>query len=280
MGTRIRSAAWLLAGIVVGSALTYSVRPRHRPTPWVGEAEAGLDRIVERVEAVDRPLAEVLDDVARSSGANISVRWAALNEDGFEKSTPVRLRLEGVPLGRVLEELLRQMSPSYPLLRFRADRGAVVISTAKDLNRDSVIRMYDVRDLLDIMTRDALAQNTSAPASETGRGSVLQGNFSNWPRSGAEEARVEAVEQLIMMIQESVSPDHWREAGGALARFAPCLMSWSSPTRPRHTLTCRSYSTNCGDGWWRRAIDAVPPDIGRCCGAIAPRRRRDRPVAS
>jgi hypothetical protein len=136
------------------------------------------------------------------------VNWPRLEAIGVRRAAPVTLTLKGLPLGRVLELVCAQLDPVGAVpVGHHVDRGVIVVSVGSDLAETSVVRIYDVRDLVKAHVDEELRiERLEAPVTQpAGGGSTL---FSPLGAHG------EAIIGLVELIQETVTPLHWREAGG------------------------------------------------------------------
>jgi hypothetical protein len=139
---------------------------------------------------------------------NIVVRWPALKNVGLEPASPVDLRVAKVQLQRALELLAESAEPTAwrtPLAAWEED-GVVIFSTREELDSQSILRLYDVRDLVEAdmaMRTDRKLSGGAATAPATEPASPLE-RFS------------ESMEQLKGAIQDSIDPESWRENGGTV----------------------------------------------------------------
>jgi len=176
-----------------------------------GEAE--LDRIARsklmtRVAALDfvgTPFGDAIEFLRTVSGANIHVNWRALENSGIDETTEVKkIQLRDVTAEKALQVLLEEVDPPTDELGFVVDQGVVTISTKSDLDRKTVTRVYDIRDLI------VQIQGFGGPRINIGQvgGGGLFGDTDNQGLS-----RRELIEQIITMIQETIDPESWRGEG-------------------------------------------------------------------
>jgi hypothetical protein len=132
---------------------------------------------------------EVLRDLTH---ANIVVRWPALEKVGIERKRPVKLRLWDVRLGVVLDVLLDIVNDGTAPISWGEADGIITVSTADDIERSFRPTVYDVRDLIE----------------------TIASLHPDGGREGGADPRTEAVDQITLLITESVAPDTWRDAGG------------------------------------------------------------------
>jgi hypothetical protein len=152
---------------------------------------------------------DVLDLLRDQAGVDILVQWPQLEQAGLDRNAPVTLRLrEPTPVGSVLSLLFRTL-PVH--LTYEIDKGVVVIGAA-EASSPEVTRVYDVSDL--VMFRGEVAPGGGMPGA-AGLPPPGAGGFAG-PGPGAPMAVVvpDEVAQLTHLIQTTVQPDTWREAGG------------------------------------------------------------------
>jgi hypothetical protein len=167
-----------------------------------------LDPIVPLVDFRATTLTKAIDALRDQTGVNIVVRWPALKATGIEPDAPVDLRVRNLPLQRVLE-LLGEVSgaagASGVPLAARADRGVVILSTRDELENETAVRIYDVRDLVesDMAMRSGVRSSAAAPT--TGP-----------DQSTPEDRYIESLEELTYLIKDTTDPESWRDAGGTI----------------------------------------------------------------
>jgi hypothetical protein len=146
------------------------------PTAEDRAMEAQLARRVPEVSFDAVALADAIDFLRDVSGANIFVDWKALEAAGMDRTTPVTLRAKNVSFSHALDMVLQSASGGTTPLAYSTKAGVIQISMGEQLDKDTEVRAYDVRDLV--------------PA----------------------ELEMKA---LVTMLQESVAPNSWRDAGGS-----------------------------------------------------------------
>ncbi len=124
----------------------------------VGDAVLDEDRGYRKLAAVrdsvelaeDDDLAQAVNELRRTSGISIDVNWNELARVGVDRTTPCGgMRLQNVRLATVLQLLLDNVGSAAGVeLGYTVMDGVVRISTAEDLNRHTLVRVYDVSDLL------------------------------------------------------------------------------------------------------------------------------------
>jgi hypothetical protein len=157
-----------------------------RPDP----AAQKLEKILEKVEVQRGRLDRLLTFIATSTGANLTVDWRAMEAAGIESGVAVTMNLQHVSAKAVLKEALTQAGGGNVRISYRIADNIIHISTVDALYHDVITRVYDVRDLID----DTLK---------------------NWKTQRKKGNYQEASDALIRLIQETIDPTIWRDAGGS-----------------------------------------------------------------
>ena len=170
-------------------------------------AEKQLARELPGVRFDNVSLGDAIDFLRDVSGANIFVNWRALEAAGIERNAPVTTRLKNVKLSRAIEHILQNVGGGRIELGFVVKEGVVTISTTEDLDRDTEVRVYDVRDLIVVEEKDEKA---------------------------AQKKREELVTSIIDMLQETVHPDSWVAKGGKIGNVRHLSGQLVVTHTPRH----------------------------------------------
>jgi hypothetical protein len=105
-------------------------------------------------------------------------------------NAPVTLHLRDARLQQVLKQLAREAGGTVAL-DIAIDGNALVFTTAEDAAKFTIVRAYDVEDLLSAATT----------------------------RPGAEGSTL-AAQSLVHLIMENVEPDSWRDNGGLVGSIS------------------------------------------------------------
>jgi hypothetical protein len=146
-------------------------------------ARTAMHQVID-LKLSDTRITDAIDKLRDMTSAQIFVNWKALEAAGVRRDEPLSLRVGNVHASTALDLLLRMASPEGPRLGWMIDNGVVTISTADDLAKNVMIRVYDMRDLL---------------------GKNIQGG-----------ARAEKVRAIVKLLTDRVDPASWREHGGRL----------------------------------------------------------------
>jgi hypothetical protein len=156
----VKAMLILLAALVMVIALQATKRPPQVPAPVKGAAAPGpgigpghgrevFDRRIGELRLEGASLREAVDVLRAKTGANIAVRWAALNIEaddarlGPEARMDVSLR--DVSLGAAVRAIVQTTEPP---LRYGLKDGVVVITGFADMDLPTRPDVYDVRELL------------------------------------------------------------------------------------------------------------------------------------
>ena len=106
-----------------------------------------LQRRYPKFEAKETPFADFIKYFREMAGVNVHVKWGMLEMLGIEKNTRVSVSLRDVTAEKVLNVVLDDVGGLNPV-SFTVDEGVLLISTREDLARRTVVRVYDIRDVL------------------------------------------------------------------------------------------------------------------------------------
>ena len=189
---------------------------------------AQLERPLPEVNFDGAGFTDVIDFLRDVSGANIFVNWKALEDAGVDRNAPVSARLRNVKFAKALTIILDSVSGGTVTLGYTIDDGVITISTGDDIDRNTVTRVYDIRDLIiDIPDfTDAPNFNLQSANQQSqqggGGGGGGQGLFGQQQQrqpgqiEAGSRTRQEMIDEITSLITETISPDSWREAGGAV----------------------------------------------------------------
>jgi hypothetical protein len=156
------------------------------------------------VDLRDVPLEDALKYVAAESNLIIVPDWNALELAGVTRQSAVTVNLPRASTQTVLRFMLRSVPKNEPLTAYVAD-GIVRVTTQAEADRDLVVRVYDVRDLLvEIPNFGVIGGNNGGGGFGGGGGN---GNNNN-------NGREERTEDLIDLITSTIRPDVWDINGG------------------------------------------------------------------
>lgn len=160
----------------------------------------------------------MLQYLADASGVDIQVEWKFVR-DVAPPDKKISLKRYNVSVNEAIREVLRQSSnDDARLLAIHIEPGTVTVSLSDQLNKELVMRVYDVRDLIAAALNPMTALRTwKGPPTTLPSTGLLDGRSD--PRHGLEwmdfvTSPQEAQEELIRNIKQEINPNSWREFGG------------------------------------------------------------------
>ncbi len=183
----------------------------------ISNPPALLNERIEEVALQEVPLDHVLEWISDFTPLNVVVRWEVLEDVGIERDQPITIQVHNLRLSQVLWLILCEAGGPDVRLAYRVDPGLLIVSSEEDLERDMLVRVYDVSDLLLQVPRfPDCPQIDIAQTRGSGSQSVLT------DRGGAEResehpggrAPQDDAERLIEVITGAIEPDSWLVKGG------------------------------------------------------------------
>jgi general secretion pathway protein D len=191
--------------------------------------QAQLDRQLPELQFDAVGFSDVIDFLRDVSGSNLFVNWKSLEAAGVDRNAPVTARLHNVKFSKALNVILDSVGGGQTKLGYTVDEGVITISTAEDLSKNVVVRVYDIRDLIiNVPDFTDAPQFDLSAASNGGQGgggggqggSVMMGNmlFSGGTTSSMTTGptREELVESITKLIEDTVATDSWKDNGGSV----------------------------------------------------------------
>jgi hypothetical protein len=155
-----------------------------------------LVTVLDAVQFDSVPLDKALAKLAEQGRVNLVVDWEDLEAVHVWPDQSIDLRLRGVSLRTALSILLEVAGPDVKLgFRESVSENLIRVATEKKLDDRSILKMYDVRDLIE-RNRKYLAQTSAThPADEA-------------------LTPAELSDRLSDLIEKSVDPGSWFDEGG------------------------------------------------------------------
>lgn len=154
------------------------------PAPTLRQRQFGMQLTPKEAAALEQTLPRdlqtppTLRDAVRAAAAplspNVFFNWRAIEAASGKRDAPVKISLAGMKVG---DAVLTILAAQRPPLACSFDEGVLTISTREDISRNTMTRVYDVRDL---------------------------------GRTTAEH------QQLIIALERDIEPTSWRNAGGSV----------------------------------------------------------------
>ncbi len=108
-----------------------------------------LGKKIKKVQYMENPLSEVMDDLRVRSGLNIVTNWQSLTTWGIEKNRPITLELHDVTVKTVLRVILDKLGGgSDSRLGYVVDENVITISTIEDLRdaAEAAVRLAKIAE--------------------------------------------------------------------------------------------------------------------------------------
>ncbi len=189
------------------------------------ELNRKLSETLPEVRFEQQPFEQVVEFLAEITKINIAVDWTDLADHGIERDKQVTLRLTNLSFRTVLQELIGQVGGEVELAYAVGD-GLLRIATKAKLDKDKMVLIYDIRDLLVNIPRaqrrssfdvtQGMGQGRGAGGGGGGGSGMFQQGAQNQQQEDPNNqgANRVLVEQIIDIIRQTVEPDSWRETGG------------------------------------------------------------------
>ncbi len=150
------------------------------------------------------------------TGVSIFVQWNSLANAGIPRTTPITMQLTNVAAEKVLRLILDEAGAEGIELGYTIDDGVIIIATKEDLATKTVIKTYDIRDLVlrPPNFRDAPEFDLSQVTADTSQGSSSSIFEENDQDEDEVAPQSERIIEIMDLIRESVDPENWRQTGG------------------------------------------------------------------
>lgn len=201
------------------------------------------------INFADNAFADVMNFYEQVSGLNIDIDWESLEMIGVDRDAPVTLKLTNVTLETVLDRVLAKVSdPDIPA-GWAVKDGILMVASDEVLRRDTLLEIYDIRDLLiDIpdytnapqFDLNSAFQNSGGRGGGGGTGrSPFQQNNQQQGQQGQRRTRDEMIEEIVDIITSNVDYDGWQENGGetgSIREFNGNLIITNTPKNHRAVI--------------------------------------------
>jgi hypothetical protein len=171
---------------------------------------ADLDRTLPELKFDAAAFSDVMESLRDQTHLNLLVDWRALESAGIDRNTPVTTRVRNVKFSKALRIILDHVGGDTVKLGYAIDGNVLNVSTADALAKDTVTRVYDIRDLI-----IEIPNFTEAPNFSIGDAHYPQSRPSKQPVS-EDDRRAERIKEITDLVKETVDADSWRENGGSV----------------------------------------------------------------
>jgi general secretion pathway protein D len=169
----------------------------------------------------DTPLQNIVGFLSQVTNLNIDVDWQSLEQVGINADDPVTLNLTNVPVKTVLDRVIEKVGSSDPTsgAAWSITDGVLTIASREVINKNKVLVIYDIRDLLieipDYPDAPELDLQNVLQQSGQGGGGGGRSPFEQ-PDDEDREGRTlqERTDELIDIITTNVDQQGWQENGG------------------------------------------------------------------
>jgi len=209
---------------------------RRKPFDARSQAETEMDRIVRKqldtrvskLDFEDMELSQVFQFLRDVSGSNIHIKWRALALESIEPATTVNVHLSNVTFRKALDTILEDVATGGEPgigetgLGYVIDEGVITISTKADLGKQTVVRVYDIRDMIvrvPMFEGPRLGRSTKGAGDQTSDQTGLfdpgaGGGDTGSGLEGELKSRSEIIGEIKTLITDTVDRNSWRDAGG------------------------------------------------------------------
>jgi hypothetical protein len=167
---------------------------------------ANLDQQIDEVKIESLTLDQSIDLLREKTHANLVVLWGNEMESSFRRNIKIKLHLWDVTLGQALKVICAlALNSDGSEMSYDVLEDVIRIGTPDTLRREGglVTRLYDIRDIIDDIVRFQFAHSPPGPPP------ARVSNFND------QTAVDEAVESIVRVLEDTVSPDSWKDNGGA-----------------------------------------------------------------
>ena len=219
-----------------GSPLAFVDSPENRRTL------AALESKRIPVAFKDNSLKDVLEFVQAVTQLNVDVDWPSLEAVGVDKDRTISLNLTNVPVRTVLDRVIEKASddPTNGAAWAVYD-GVLTVASREQINKNKVLEIYDIRDLLINITNFTNAPEFDLQAALQSRkgGGGGQSPFRDAGRNQQQNQGPtiqERTDELIKIVTTNVDKDGWQENGGNVGyiqQFQGNLIITNTPANHR-----------------------------------------------
>ncbi|MFA5422655.1 MAG: hypothetical protein WC374_02230 [Phycisphaerae bacterium] len=206
------------------------ISARRQPKEAIGQDPA-TSRVYEQLETVvnlselrpDMSFSEALDILRNSVDPPLKIvpLWRDLYDNAdIDQTTPINMDpISAVKLSSALRFLLEAVSGGFAQLDYGVENGIVTIATEESIPADLITQVYDVTDLVG-QPAEYRTETTGGGGGGGGGVSDVGGGFTDQGGQedlSAEELRTrqqERIDDMILLIQDTVAPESWFDAGG------------------------------------------------------------------
>lgn len=238
--------AWLLALVVVASGSAawgqslseriadYKKRKQSRQQTRTSQDRTranvlarNMNRVIGPIELNGVPAREAFEWWSKATRVPLVINWNALENEGIDPATPIRLKLKLAGASTVLRLMMEQTAQDEQPLVYRITPWYLQIISRHEALRHSVTRSYYIGDLL-----VRLRSFRNAPSLGTGSSSNNDNDDNNSSSSNNDSSddddddsenslsTLARADQIAQLIRDTVEPDIWLANGGEHASIS------------------------------------------------------------
>ena len=176
------------------------------------------------LDVEEQPVEDIIRFLVDVTGADLEPIYLDRNSasvSGIDPETPITIRVTNIPAITVLERILERANiieePGDDYTWQFTDSGSIEFGPKSELNRHQRVELYDIADLLFVVPNfdDAPQFNLqSAIQSASSGGGGGSGPFTQGGPKDDQPDPKERAEALINLLETTVEPDQWANAGG------------------------------------------------------------------
>lgn len=199
------------------------------PQPESLQIPQKMGVMIDEVIFDQAPARDVFNWWASKVDVPMVIDWDGMALEGINPDQGITLDLNTVPAKILLGVMMRQVSPDVELI-YEVTPWYVQVMTKRQANRNPVLRVYDVSDMVmrvpnftnapSFDLNDALSNTSSGGSGNSGGGSGGSGGiFTENEDSDNDDAptKTESGENIADLIRKTIEPDIWQENGGPYA---------------------------------------------------------------
>jgi hypothetical protein len=202
------------------------------PQPESLQIPLKIGTLIEEVSFDQAPARDVFDWWSKRTDIPLVIDWAGMALDGIDPEQAITMELKTVPAKLLLGVIMRQASPDVDLV-YEVTPWFVQVMTKQQANRNPVLRVYDVSDMVANVPNftNAPSFDLNEALSNTGSGGSSGGNsggggggssgglFGSDNEDDEEDqpTKNEQGQNLADMIRATIEPDIWQANGGPIA---------------------------------------------------------------
>lgn len=187
------------------------------------------------VELNNNAFEDVVGFISSTARVDIDVDWDSLADIGVDPDTPVTLRLRSATLETILDRVVQRVSDRTLPAGWAVQDGIITIASDEVLRRNTVLEIYDIRDLLFVVPRfDDAPEFDLSSALQSSQGG---GGTSPFQNSGGQQDDLpfeDRVNEIVNLIQTTVDPNGWVDNGGETSSISQLNGNFVITTTPKN----------------------------------------------